>query len=540
MSNFPVRGIAKGGVITDMDAYNLPIGSWSMGVNVRFRNGDITRSPVFRTYNSSLSYSDPRYVSAQFPSVGFDKVITGYLNGRVTSTVSGVETDLSITAYSNNSQETQFTSCHLGDVYYINRGDRIPWSLRNSDTIFQPLDNWDATWTANILRASNSALCAFGITKNGSYYPTMIKTSEFAIVDTVPTTWDDTLGTNNATENILGEMEGAITDACAFGDIMIVYGLNEAWTMVLDGSADIWGYHKLFSDRGAINANCVVEVDNEHYVFGLTDMWKHDGTTSVSICDGRTREFIFDNLNASETNRCFVQYNPRLKEVCFSYVSGDAYLGFPYVASGGCNRQAVYHIPTNTWSFDDLPYIFGAVMANLDTVLSWDSVTATWDNVGGTWNDQDDSKKKVCVAVGTSDATASLTASLYAFDLQGVGSAATLSVDTNATLGWSLYRDGIDLDEIGVDLVGYKLLNSIVPQGRLEAGATAITFTVGSADYFNAAVTWSDPQTWDGDTLYKLDFNTSGRYLFMKITQADYRYIKITGFDFDLDVLGER
>ncbi len=539
MSIFPVRGIAKTGVITDMDPYNLPVGAWSMGVNVRFRNGDITRAPVFRSVNASLAFDSPRFLSANFPTVGYNVIITGYLNGRVTTTTSGVEADISISGYTNADSEAAFTTCHLGDVMYINRGDRIPWSLKTSDSVFQPLANWTSTWTANILRASNSALCAFGITKSGVSYPSMVKTSEFAIVDTVPTTWDETLGTNNATENVLGEMEGGITDACPFGARMMIYGLNETWEMVLDGSANIWGYHKLFKGYGALNANCSVEVDNQHFVFGATDIWKHDGTTPMSICDERVREFIFSGLNVSEARRAGATYNANLKELYFRYVSGDTYTAFPS-GTGGCNRQATYHVPTNTWSFDDLPYVFGAVMANMDTVQTWDGAGSTWDTVGGTWLDQEDSKKQVCAMVGDVNTSPVTTKSLYAFDLQGPGSTVAFSVDTNATKGWSLYRDGLDLDEIGTDLSGYKVVNSIYPQGRLELGATPITFSFGSADYFNDSVVMSPPQTYDGSSLYKLDYNAAGRYLSMQVTHDDYHYVKLTGFDFDLDVLGDR
>ena len=541
MPIIPVRGIAKLGAITDVDPYNLPVGAWSMAVNVRFRNGDITRAPVFRTVNAALAQVSPRFLSTNSPSSGFDAIAVGYLNGRVSKIISGAETDISITGYSNSNSEAVFTACHLGDVFYVNRSDRAPWSLKTTDTIFHTLANWapvSSPWTCNILRASNSALLAFGLTQNGVSYPTMISTSEFAIVDTVPVTWDYTLGTNNATNNILGEMEGAITDAAALGEIMMVYGLNEAWTMVLDGSANIWAYHKLFKGYGAISANCSVEVDKQHFVFGQTDIWKHDGTSPISICDERTREFIFSTLNAATSNRCFVRFNDRLKEIYFAYVSSDAYCAFPEYTGCGANRQATYHVPTNTWSFDDLPYVFGNAMASVNTVQTWASTTQTWSTVGGSWADQEDSHKKVCVMVG--DTAASLTESLYAFDLQGPGSSVSFAVDTNATKGWSLYRDGIDLDEVGVDLKGYKVLNAIYPQGRLEVGATPITFSFGSADYFNDTVVMSAPQTWDGSSLYKLDYNASGRFLSMFATHNDYHFVKLTGFDFDMDVLGER
>jgi hypothetical protein len=376
------------------------------------------------------------------------------------------------------------------------------------------------------------------VTKGSNSYPTMVKTSEFAIVDTVPTSWDAADPTTNATENILAEMKSPITDANLLGETMMVYGSNETWTMRADGSKNVWSYHRLFADHGAINADCSVEVNRRHFVFGLYDIWKHDGVTPVSICDQRTKRFIFSALNIRQASRCFTVHNPTRKEITFGFVSGDAYIGF--IGGTGCNRSAVYNYVTDVWSYDDLPCVFASTMANLDTRATYATTTATYSTIGGSYFDQEDSLKQVLVMLGDANVTYGLTARLYAVDQQGPGSTIALPVDTHATLGVTLERDGIDLDQLGVDLPGYKSVNSIYPQARLEPGASPLSFSFASADYFNQAVTFSTPQTYDGADLYKLDYNVSGRYLLMRMTHNDWHYFNITGLDMDLDVLGER
>jgi hypothetical protein len=366
----------------------------------------------------------------------------------------------------------------------------------------------------------------------------MVKTSEFALADTVPSSWDETDPTTDATENILAEMRSGITDAQNLGEEIIVYGLEEAWTMTADGSEEVWSYHKLFDDAGSLNANCSIEIDKQHYVFGLYDIWRHDGTSKASISDQRVRDFVYQSIDMSKSNRCFVHFNERLKEVYFCFASGDRGVGFPI--NDGCNRAAVYNIAEDNWTFYDLPYVYGAAEANIDTVDTWTSTTLTWSTAGGSWLDQDDSLKRISVMCGDVDATTGVSRSIYAFDLQGPGSVVSLPVDIKATLGWTLERDGIDLDEVGADLRGYKLCSSIYPQARLETDAQPLTFEVGSNDYFNQSPIMSAPQTYDGNTLYRLDFNTSGRYLKMLISHNDWNYIKLSGIDFDLDVLGER
>src|SRR6187455_244295 len=120
MAIAPVRDIAKYGIITDVDPYSLPVGAWSSGVNVRFRNGSITRAPVFRNV-LELGTASPRFCTANTPNTGFSSVIVGYLNGKVTSIANGSESDLSISGYVPSDAEAPFTSTHLADVFYMNR-----------------------------------------------------------------------------------------------------------------------------------------------------------------------------------------------------------------------------------------------------------------------------------------------------------------------------------------------------------------------------------------------------------------------------------
>lgn len=535
-----VRNLSKFGVITDVDPYNLPPEAWSMAVNVRFKQGSVERAPVFRRVPVTLSQTGPRFLSTATPTSGFDSIYIGYLNGRVSSYKSGVETDLSVTAYVNTNAEVPFTACHLGDVQYVNRSDRVPWSFKTSDIIFHTLTNWNALWTAKILRSCNSSLCAFGITESGTTYPSKIRTSNPAQVNSVPTSWDETDPTQNAYANIIGEMEGGITEAQTLGDIMIVYGLTEAWRMVPTATSDIWEVKRIFDDAGCLGVNCSVEVDKKHYVFGLNDIWMHDGVSKQSICDGVTRRSIFASLNMQKASRFFVQYDKTRKEIRCNYVASDRLTAF--TGAEGCNRSAVYYIPEGTWTFDDLPFVFGSTSANLDTTLTWASVTQTYDTIGGTWLDQEDSLKKTAVMLGDANTSYSLSLSLYALDDAGPTSNISFPVDTNATRFVTLEKDGMDLDDLPEveKLEGYKVISSIFPQARLEVGAAQLQFSFGASINYNDAPTYLPVQGYDGDTLTRCDFNDGGRYLFMKITHVDYHFFKLTGYDLDMYQLGDR
>jgi hypothetical protein len=548
-----IRELSKYGVITDVSPFNLPPEAFSLGLNCRFADKGVQRAPVLKRVPVTLAESNPRFLATNIPTTGFDSVIIGYLDGTVTS-YNGTESDVSIFGYSPASSDTPYTSCRLGDVLYVNREDRVPWGLRTSDSIFQALTStalytsgnaeWNANWRCKILRACSGALLAFGISKSGTLYPTLVKTSEFVDEPGImPQDWDATDPTNNCVEFPLTEMEGGITEAQSLGDEMYVYGLNETWRIVADGSNDVWVPTKIFNDAGCINTNCAVEVDKYHYVFGLNDIWRHDGTSKQSIVDGRVRKFIFNNMDVSEAVRCFVHYDRPRKHILFFYVSGDEHVHFS--GAGGCNRVAVYDMVRDIWSFDDVPFVYGATLSNFDETLTYATVTTeTYANIVGSYLDQEDSKKKTTVFATGANSTYSITESLYAIDNAGGGEQGALvqyAVDANATPPVTLVRDGLDLDELPdvEDLTGYKLISSIFPQARFEADAEPLYFELGAANQYNDDVEYATAQSYDADTYYQCDFGLDGRYLSIRMTHDDTHWFELTGYDLDLEGLSE-
>lgn len=541
-----VRNLAKYGIVSDVDPYDLPPEAFSAGVNVRFRNGSVSRAPVFRDVASlTTDTSGPRFATANNPTTGQDLLFVGYLDGHVYLTTPSTQTDYSIPSYVSSSQDAIWSAARLADVFYVNRADRAPWYYDGSVANFIDLSlhGFPASTTCGLLRSNGGALVALNITQSGTNHPTMLLTSSFPTAGTVPSSWDNTNPETNATVNILAEMEGAITDACSLQNNLCIYSHNQTWLQVKTQAFEVFDYYKLPFAKGAINANCSVEIDGVNYVFGPDDIWKHDGTSEQSIINERNRDYVFNSLNASFTNRCFVVHNPALKEIQFCYVSGDRLVHFDQANVDGCNRAATYNYVNDTWTFDDLPSVFSGTYANLSVVATWATIAGTWATVGGTWQGQDDPFKRTVCYVGDTRPVYSLTAQLYAFDLFGAGATVAFPVDTNATVGAHLERDGIDLDQIqGIDLPDYKLFSSVYPLARIDPAAnTTLQIKFGTSDYYGQpAVFDGQPQTYDGNTNYKLDFNQSGRYASMYLDYNDYTTFSVSGFDFLIDETGER
>lgn len=536
-----LRNLAKYGVISDGDPFNIPIEAFSAGVNVRFRNGKITSGPVFRKV-VELGTVDPRFTWSSHPTQGQDLLFIGYKDGTTSLVANAVESDVTLTGYTPSAVEAIWTATNLAGVTYVNRSDRAPWYLRVSDATYQDLavSGWDPTWTAGLLRSCSGALVALNVNKGAVSYPTMVKTSSIPLSDTVPTSWDETDPATLATENILVEMQGAIIDACQLGRGLIIYGAHESWRMQADGSSFVYTYSKLPFQKGALNANCSVELDGKNIVFGPNDIWMHDGNTEKSLVDGRNRDFIYGSINMSRADLCFVKTNPRLNEIIFAYVSGDAYTAFSAALIGGCNKQAVWNYVDDTWTFDDLPGVYSATEANLSTSLTYTDVPYTYSTSGGSYQDQEDGFKRTSVYVGAVNATYGLTTNLYAFDLFGQGSTVSYTVDLAATPARYLERDGVDLDELTQDLKTYKTLRSIYLQARIGSDTENIMVAAGASDGFNTPATVSAYQPFNGLDLYKCDFNVAGRYLSYRIRFDDYKELTLTGLDVDLKANGHR
>lgn len=530
-----------------MDPHDLPPSAFTYAQNVRFRNGRVTSAPVFKQV-FALPVANPRFSCDYTPSQGLDYLLIGYESGQVFRYANGAQTDYSITSYVTNTVEATWTSTFLADTIYVNRSDRAPWSLNISNANFQSLANMDSAWTCQLLRTCGGALVALNVTKGATTYQTMVKTSSLPTAGSVPASWDITLPNTNASENILAQMQGPIVDACPLGQTLCIYGQQEVWQMVPTGDFNLFAYGKLPFSKGALNANCSIEINSQNFVFGQDDIWVHDGVSERSIVDQKDRDFIFGSLSQANYSRCFVTHNKQLHEIHFNYPSNDGFTAFVGVNTpNGCNRCAVYDYVNGTWTFDDRPVVYGAALANLDNVKTWATETLTWASSAGTWASLDNTGKKVLAYIGDTASVYGLTASLYAFDpysssLTGMPAAVTNYAPTPAACGTPyLERSSVDMTALGGDLRDYTQISGIWPLARIDASTTAtIDFSVGSADYYDQSIIYSPWQGYDGEAFYKIDVNMAGRYLSYKVRFLSIAPFSWSGFDFDTQVLGSR
>jgi hypothetical protein len=533
MTNLPVRGLGSVGVVTDVDPYSLPMNAYTRAKNVRFNEGKVTKGPVFRDVSGNLSVT-PKFSFGLTALTGFDTVLV-------------VDDTFDVYELSNGSMAQKFnsslsasiapvTATILADVQYVNRSDTAPVARAPSASVFTTLPNWPSGYKATSLRSFGDFLLALGTVEGSTSFPNRVRFSDPVVANAVPTTWDETDLTNSAGFNDLVQMKTPIIDGATLGSNFLVYSQDQVWGMEFVGGTFIFNFRKLFDDCGVINQNCIVEVEGRHYVFDRDDIYVTDGNTRQSVCDGRVRNYIFQGMDTAKTDKCFVLHNTNLEEIYFCYHSGDDMAVYP--DGDSCNRAAVYNYKEDVWSFQDMPNVVSGSEANVNSVFSYANATQTYDNIGGSYHDQESPYTRHPLVVSKAGGGVA-NSRVYGIDLVDTGSLAQ-AVDTDVYTAMLLERVGLDLDDAGLTLNGYKVISRVYPQVSTPNSNGAFEFTFGAAETPNATPNYGTAVAFNSLDDYKLDTRIAGRYLSYKMTSPTIKDFALSGLDFEVIVTGRR
>lgn len=545
MTSLPVRNLGGGGIITDIHPYDLPTNVFSAGVNVRFENGTVSRGPVpydITDFTADHPTFQPAYIFS-IPSIasGAEAIISVSSDyGTVLSVIGNTVTNVTPTGVTVGDTQEPYTHDFLGNIAYLNRRSNVPFYKSSATSTFTALPAWDSSWRCTVLRAYKDFLIALNVKKGAVEYPQMIKWSDFVQVGSPPPSWDETLTTNSAGENILNQMRGSIVDGHVLRDTFFIYGENEVWAMNYVGGNFIFDFRKRFDDVGVINANCVVEIDGKHYVFDRNDIIVHDGASKQSIVHGKVKDFIFGGLLRDLKHLCFVAHSPKLNEIHFVYPSQDRMIGFPEPTTG-CNRIAAYNYRRDTWTFYDVPNVTSSTYSVVSSGITYEDTAPTpYTEMGGTYSGSDMETERHQMFASRKDTASGISASrIIGFDLLSSGLLArpvlaALVRDAVAE------RVGIDLDESGVGLSSYKSMLKIYPQVSLKGEGSTVEFQFGSNDVPVAAPNWDSKQAFDPTTNYQLDVRRAGRYLAHRLWHSGTSDFSYSGFDAKITVRGRR
>lgn len=536
MPTYPIRGLSAKGILRDPAPFDLGSDAWSDGCNVYFDGNYVSRAPIFRQVSTGLA-NTPAFCTGYRPSTGYDYVFTADTQGFLQQYSASGVVSVSPAGFTATPPTGQFTTAFLGDVAYINNPGGVPLWFGPNSTAFASMPAWSPTWSCRVLRAYKDYLVALNVTKAGVSYPAMIKTSDGTLFGQPPASWNQNDQTTNATENILSDMTSPLVDGAPLRDAFILYGDREVWSMLATAGQEVFDYARVFSRGGLIAPNCVAEIDGWHYCFGTTDIYRHNGVEMESLTERKNKAYVFGTLNKKLASRCFVQYSPEFRTLMFAYPSGDI-SGFPL--GSGCNKALVLNLQSGAQSFVDLPNVTSMSIANLNSILQWNTASSvSWATTGSSWSDQTDNFGDNTVGISQTLAGRLTANRLVALDYMDNGS---LSFPYLPEMNPPAFvtRTGIDLDEVGANVTDYKVVSRVYPEVRTIRPGISLTLQLGSQLYPQTPVVWDVVNVYNPATDYKIDSRVGGRFLAYKFSMIPAGDFQMSGFDIEVVTGGAR
>lgn len=508
------------GVNKDLSQHELPLNAWTDASNIRFLDGyayqfyghgEVYNSPSVAPYHVlPVTVGSARY----WIYAGLAKVYavtnTGGAAVHTNLTRQTASVDVNYTGAAN-----AWTSTLLGGIPILNAGNTtdVPqmWNL-NTASRMTALTNWPASTYCKSLRSYKQYLVALGITKAGTSYPFMVKWSHPTSPGAVPSSWDETDATKDAGEFDLAEGYDPIVDGLQLRDSFMIYKEASVWRMDFTGGPFVFRFSKVLGISGALNRNCIVELDGYHLVLTGSDVIVHDGQTATSVLDKQSRRFLFQDFDVDQISRAFVFKNPFLNEAFICYAG---------IGSTVPNKAMVWNYVDKTISFRDIPSLNHANYGPVDNGLigNWNQDSAPWSSDLTQWNGPDFTPSTTRVLMASNDSKLFLLDASSSFD--GVAPVAYLE------------RRGLGF---GAD-EKRKLVRAIRPRITGNVGETVLV-RVGSQSDPWSEPTWGPTMTHVIGTTVANNCLVSGRYLTIRFDSGSAYQWRLDSYDIDVKIQG--
>jgi hypothetical protein len=377
---FPTLG--KVGFVSTIDLlpHDIPVGAWDTAINVRFKDGCVQRfagqQQIFDAPAVTPYYLQPynRNGVRWWIHAGLSTVYAD--NGTTRQNITPA-------APPTGAIDDRYTGGTLTGIHILNNGKDAPWSWDGGAGLFVPLANWPAATTAGAIRVFGQFLVALDVTKAGVRYPHMIKWSHPAEPGALPVTWDPTDLTRLAGERDISAGPGLLVDALELGNQLIIYKEGSIYGCVATNDSKVFDFtNKISVVNGILARGCVAAAAGGHVVLTNGDVILHTGApgSDKSIIDGRTREWLFKQIDSPNRMRCFVVANPRMNEVWICY---------PEQGKATCTAALVWNWKADTWQPRELTNVTYGAGGQIDyaTANSWGAQTTTWGDASFAWGE---------------------------------------------------------------------------------------------------------------------------------------------------------
>ena len=468
--------------------------------------GDTATVPMYWSLNTANKFID----LANWPTNNFCKSIRAYKNYLIALNVTRPNAIVisSITRVATVATLTTAVAHGLSNGNTIQITNAVPAQYNGTYVIAGVTST---TFTYTMASDPGASASPVGNLYGGalSNYPYMVKWSQPADPGTVPSSWDQNDPTKDAGEFDLAEGPDIIIDGLQLRDSFMIYKESSIWRMDFTGGTYVFRFQKVLGTSGALNRNCIVEVDGQHVVLTGSDVIIHDGQTATSILDKQTRRSLFQTVDSSNANLCFVFKNTFFNEVFICY---------PSVGMTSCDKAMVWNYKDKTVSFRDLPSLNHASQGSIDTGLSgtWNSDAESWDSDITLWETPDTVPAAARVLMASGDGK------LYNLD-----SSSTFN-GTNVTS----YLERIGLTFGASE--GIKLITGIRPRIRGTTGGTVL-IKVGFSNDPYASPTYTTTMTHTIGTTVRNDCFAAGRYISIRFESGTAYQWRLDSYSFEVE-----
>lgn len=513
----PIKNLGQYGVINEMTDEDIPLNAWSKANNVDFRDGLVRKSHGYSLifgpatggspYDGLISrpqwmfpFLDPEGPTSYWVICGIDdsgNPVVSSFDGQQILDITG--TDLTITT------PTLWNGGVCNGLPVINTGLEEPqmWGRNPAsgalNGAIEALTNWPSGYLASVVRPFGDFLVALDIDNGAageSRNPWRIMWSD-AVEPFTPPEWTPT-AENRAGDVTLGEGQGGLIDCLPLRGQNIIYSTQGAFAQRFIGGNAVFAFTPILGEYGILAQRCVKEFkDGMHFLVSLQDIVIHDGNTAQSVCDAKTRDFIFGEMDQTNYVNSFVASHYSESEMWFCY---------PTSGNERPNKVAKWNTKTGAWSFMEYPVSvshigWGVVQNQLGGPVVVDDFTGVIDSYGDPFNFYNPSFMSLFMSeYGTNiagsnmhqaDITNTFNGTTFVAELEKTG----ISVDSEESL---LFCDHIYINGEGV-----------------------FDVSVGGTDTPDGVYSWDTFRSHDTSTDYRVECRVSNRFLGVKIRSED-------------------
>lgn len=506
------------GVIKDLSSKLLKPAAWTDALNVRFLDGLAYQflgqgevypgAAVIPFHVMPVTIAGARY----WVYAGLNKVyaVSGATGSTVHTNITRqtASADVDYAATPNS-----WTSTMIGGIPILNPGNKVDppqqWDMNLTHKL-AALSAFPASTYCKSLRSFKNQLVALNVTDGGTDYPFMVWWSSLADPGSVPASWVYNDPAVDGGRFDLAEGQDAIVDGLGLRDSLMIYRESSVYRLDYVGGAFINQSNKVLGTSGAMNRNCIVELDGFHLLLTNQDVVTHDGLTASSALDKQTRRTLFRSIDSQNFDRSFVVKNPFMNEVMICY---------PQAGSVNPDMALVYNYVDRTTSFREIPNLNHANFGPVEVGSSqpWDSDDSPWSSDSTLWN----------AAEYTPDAARVLMASN---DQQ------LLLLDSSTSFDGELPAAFVERRGLTFAPPGYRsLAKTIQPHITGQVGATVMV-QIGAADDAYADPAYADAQPFTIGTSVELTFDVEGRYIAIRFATGTAYEWRLDSYDVNWSV----